>query len=245
LKQMTLPDNIILSNEMVYSPIKGKATRPDRQVWYAQVQFNDSTPAVDFQHLLFTKVTLWKKDAERGVKLGEVSHKGYFRAAFSDREIADLKTGISWLTLTVGNFQTEAQIDHLKLSVNNLVLDKQRAQPVKIGKPKFYHGRILFEDGSPPILDPVTWGRAEIGVHFPHIGIVPIDSGGYFRVHFTKAEYERIKAEKVRENIFFPSYEKKGMSTTRFVFPPWKLSLEKTKAGVVKIPKPIPPRSEG
>jgi hypothetical protein len=244
LKQMTLPDNIILTNLVVDSLIKGKATRPNRKVWHAQVQFEDSTPAADFQHLFSTEVTLWKKDAKRGINLGRVSHKGYFSAGFSEKEIANLNTGESWLTLTAGNSRTEAKKDHPRLSVKNFVLDKQKVQPVKIGKPKFYHGRILFEDGFPPILDPVTWGRAEIGVHFPYIGIVPIDSGGYFRVYFTKAQYERIKAAKVRENIFFPSYEEKGMSTTRFVFPPSKLSLEKTKAGVVKIPKPGPKKDD-
>ena len=237
-KQITLPDSIILNNEVANCPLKGKATKPKRKFWYALVQFDDSTPPGDSG--LTTEITLWEKDTKGGIKLGGVSHKGYFRAVFSDKEIADLKTGKSWLTLTVGNWLTEAKRDHPKLSVEKLTLDKQIVQPVKISKPKFYHGRILFEDGSPPILNPAPWPGAEINLDFPYAGSARIDSKGYFKVYFTKEQYEKLKAKKVGKNIYIPSYEEKGGATARFAFPVSKLSQEKKKAGVVRIPEPGP-----
>ena len=239
-KQITLPDNIILSNEVANCPLKGKATKPKRKVWYAQVQFDDSTPAADLEHGLSTKVTLWEKDIKAGIKLDEVSYKGYFHVPFSDKEISDLKTGNSWLTLTVGNWATEARRDHPKLSIDKLALDKAIVRPVRINKPGFFHGRILFEDGSPPILDPVPWPGAEIMVDFPYAGSARIDSEGYFKVYFTMEQYEKVKAEKIRKNIYIPSYEEKGIGTARFAFSASKLSRDKEEAGVLRIPKPGP-----
>jgi peroxiredoxin len=154
--------------------------------------------------------------------------------------MADLKTGKYWLTLTVGNWLTEASKDHPKLGVEKLALDKTAAQIVKISKPKFYHGRVLFEDGSPAIIDPVPWPGAEIEIAFPYAGSARVDSEGYFKVYFTSEQYEKAKAEFAGKNIYVPDYDKKGSGTARFAFPVSKLSQDKEKAGVVRILKPAP-----
>jgi hypothetical protein len=244
LKQITLPANVILNTEVANCPLKSKATQPERRVWHAQVQFDDSTPAADFEHGLSTKITLWEKDIKEGVNLGRVGHKGHFHAAFSDKEIADLRTGKSWLTLTAGNWLTEAKMDHPKLGVERLALDKVIVQPVMISRLRFYHGRILFENGSPPILDPGPWAGAEIEVDFSYAGSPPIDAEGYFRAYFTEEQYEKVKAKKDRKNIYIPSYEERGSSTARFIFPVSKLSQEKEDAGVVRIPRPGPKKND-
>ena len=166
-KKIALPDNIVLNNEAANCPWKGKATKPKRKVWFARVNFDDSSPAADFEHGVHTEVTLWEKNVKAGIHLGEVNNEGHFHAAFSDKEIADLKAGKSWLTLTVGNWLTEARKDHPKLSVEKLSLDKQTVQPVTIARPEFYYGRILFEDGSPPILVPAPWPGAGISSRLP------------------------------------------------------------------------------
>ena len=158
--QMLLPANIILNNEIESWRREGKATKPQRKVWHAKVEFDDSAPAAVLSNGVFTRVTLWEKDIEDGINLGRVSREGYFHAAFSDAEIALLKRGESWLTLTVGNSFTKAMRDHQKLSVDKLTIDKQNVQPVQIDGPKFYYGRILSDDGSPPVLDPVPWPGA-------------------------------------------------------------------------------------
>jgi hypothetical protein len=237
-KNIALLDNIILNNEAANCPWKGKATKPERQVWFARVNFDDSTPAADFEHGVHTKVTLWEKNVKAGIQLGEVDREGRFHAAFSEKEIADLKAGKSWLTLTLGNWLTEAKKDHPQLSAEKLSHDKEAAQPVTISKPEYYYGRILFEDGSPPILVPAPWPGAAIHVDFPYAGMPQIDAEGYFKVYFTKEQYEKVKADKVRKNIYIPSYESKGSSTARYAFPASKLSRDKGQAGVVKIPFP-------
>jgi hypothetical protein len=239
-KKIALPDSVIVKNEAANCPLKSKATKPKRKVWFARVRFDDSTPAADFEHGVSSKVTLWEKNVKAGIQLGDVNREGHFHAAFSDKEIADLKAGKSWLTLTVGNWLTEARKDHPKLSVEKLSLDKNTAPPVTIAKPQYYYGRILFEDGSPPILVPAPWPGAEIHVDFPYAGTPQIDSEGHFRVFFTKEQFEKLKADKVSKNIYVPSYEHKNSSTARFVFPVSKLSRDKRKAGVVKIPFPGP-----
>jgi hypothetical protein len=241
-KKIALPDSVIVKNEAANCPLKGKATKPKRKVWFARVRFDDAAPAADFEHGVSTKVTLWEKNAKAGIQLGDVDREGCFHAAFSDKEIADMKAGKSWLTVTVGNWLTEARKDHPKLSVEKLSLDKKTAQPVTIAKPQYYYGRILFEDGSPPILVPAPWPGAAIQVDFPYAGMPRIDSEGFFKVYFTEEQYERLKADKVRKNIYVPSYEQKNSSTARFEFPASKLSRDKRKAGVVRIPFPGPKR---
>jgi len=244
VKQLKLPDNIVLNCDIKEFPLKGKSVKPNRKSWYGIVQFEDSTPATDFEHGLSTQITLWEKGVEGGIKIAKVDHKCFFDAAFSDKEIADLKAGNSWLTITVGNWLTEAKEDHTRLPVELLSLEKENLKPVRISRPKFYYGRILFEDGSAPILNPPPWPGAEIRVDFPYAGDATIDSQGHFTVYFTKEQYEEAKAQKVRENIYIPDYSEKGRSTARFAFPVALLSQDKTKAGVVKIPRPKLPRQE-
>jgi hypothetical protein len=144
----------------------------------------------------------------------------------------------------LGNWYTEAKKDDPRLIAEKLTLDKKTAQPVTITKPEFYYGRILFEDGSPPILTPAPWPGAEIWVEFPYGGVANIDSDGYFKVYFTKEQYETFKTskDKPRNNIYVPSYKEKNTSGARFVFPASKLSRDKKTAGVVKIPFPDPQR---
>jgi len=241
-EKIALPESIVLNNEAANCPLKGKAAKPKRRVWFARMYFDDSAPAADFDHGVSTKVTFWEENVKAGIHLGEVNPDAYFHAAFSEKEIADLTAGKTWLTLTLGNWLTEARRDHPKLSVERLSLDKQTVQSVTIAKPEFYYGRILFEDGSPPIVIPAPWPSARIWVEFPYAGIPRIDSEGYFKVYFTKEQYENLKAAKVEKNIYIPSYEEKGHSTARFEFPVSKLSRDKGHAGVVRIPFPGPQR---
>ncbi len=125
-----------------------------------------------------------------------------------------------------------------------LSLKKENLKPVIIRSPKFYYGRILFEDGSPPVIVPEPWPGAKIMVDFSYAGSPQINSQGYFKVFFTKEQYEKAKAQKVRKNIYIPNYNEKGSSTARFAFPVALLSQDKTNAGVVKIPRPKLPKQQ-
>lgn len=240
LKQISLPDNIILNNEVKSFPLMGGATKPKRQTWHAHVRFDDDKPAADFENGISTIVTLWEKNVKQGIQLGKVNHMGYFHAAFSESEIADLKTGKSWLTLTVGNWLTKPSREDPKLAAKNLGLESDELPIVKLDRPGYFHGRILFEDGSPPVLDPKPWPGAEIALSFSYAGRATVDSKGYFKVYFTKEQFEELKAKKARKNVYIPSYENKGGSTALYSFPVSRLSKEKKTAGVVKIRKPGP-----
>ena len=238
LKELTLPDNIILKNEIASFPRMGKATQPMREVRYAHVQFDNDTPAADFAHGVSTHVTLWAMGQEDGIRLGKVDHKGYFHAPFSAQEMKNFEEGRRWITLTVGNWATAAQRDHPRLDANKLARDRTAAEPFKIGRPKYYYGRILFDDGSPPVISPPPWPGAGIHLTFSYTGMVTPDAEGYFKVFFTNEQFEQVKAKKVRRNIYVPRFEHEGRSTALHAFPGSKLSQNKDAAGVVKIPRP-------
>jgi hypothetical protein len=103
----------------------------------------------------------------------------------------------------------------------------------------FYYGRVLFEDGTPPIVDSSLWKNAQIEVDFPFNGPGKLDSEGYFKVTFTPEQLEQMKTEKPRKNIYVPVDVNRGQAIE--VFPFDLLSTDKAKAGVVRIPKPVFP----
>lgn len=240
LRSLELPPAMIIENGLTNIVIKSRATRPERQVWHARVQFDDGAPAADFEHGVSARITLWENEVKTGVPLGSVSHLGAFQAAFSNREIEHLRSGHSHLTLTTGNAMTAVQRSHPRLPIERLVLDKEQAVPVQVSRPGYYHGRVLFEDGSPPVMDPVPWPGAEIHLSFSYAGTATPDSNGYFSVFFTPDQYAEACANKPRKNIYVPRYGETGRSTARAAYPVSELSRDKQTAGVIRIPRPEP-----
>jgi hypothetical protein len=238
LKRLKLPANTTVASEVDNWNFKGRKTKPVRKAWYGCVQFEDARSAVDIEHGLSTRITLWEKDFADGIALASVRREGIFMAVFSEKEIADLKKGASWLTITVGNHLSEPKKEDPKFPADLLTLDKEKATPQKISRPPFYHGRLLFEDGSPPRLEPEPWPGAEIHVDFPYAGMARPDAEGYFKVYFEREQFENLKAQKPGKNIYCPTSER-GRSTAMEVFPVELLSPDKAQAGVVKIPKPV------
>ena len=119
-------------------------------------------------------------------------------------------------------------------------MDPLKLTSVEVAKPRFYFGRLLFDDGSPAVLDPAPWPGAEISITFSYAGRITIDKEGYFKVFFTPNQFEAVKAQRNRKNIYIPDFERKGRSTARFGFPAEKLSLDKAEAGELRIAKPGP-----
>jgi hypothetical protein len=238
LKSIELQPNIILRNELPDSALKGPKVRPVRKTWHAAVQFDDGTPAVDFNNKVITRVACWQQGNTQPIKLGQVTYKGRFHAAFSDLEMAGLKAGDLWLTTTTGSWSTELKPTHPRLKVESLKLSDQDLDPVKLQRPRFFHGRLLFDDGSPPHLDPAPWPGAKIGITFPQVGKVTPDKYGFFKVFLSDAQFEQAKENKPRKNIYVPNPKRRNRSTARFAFPVNQLSKSKSEAGVVKIPRP-------
>ena len=236
LRQLKLHSNLIAQCDIKDCPIKSKLLKPERKLWHGKLQLKDG----DWQQLhesgVITKITLWQKGIADGIKITN-AFNGSFKIAFSDEEISALKKGKSWLTITVGNWLTEAANDNSKIDPSMLNTDITKAKPIIIGQPELYHGRILFKDGLAPKLESVTSSRSKIMINFPYAGIARIDHQGYFQVFFTDEQYETLKSKKTRRNIYIPSYTKKNQSTAKYAFPVSLLSKDKSSAGVVKIPK--------
>lgn len=238
LKRLKLPDNAIVHCKIEGAEVKGKLAKPSRKNWYACVQFDDSTPAVDMEHGLRTQITLWEDAFTDGIPLGNVDRDGTFKAVFSEQELAELKSGKTWLTMTVGNQLTQPKTSDPKFPAALLVLEKEKVTPHKISRPQYYyHGRVLFEDGSPAILDPKPWPSAEIEVNFPYAGPARLDAEGYFKVVLQPDQFADLKARKPQRNIYCPT-DHPNRSRATEVFPPELLSQDKAKAGVMRIAKP-------
>jgi len=238
LQQLKLPDQVIVECAVEGVNLKGKHTKPQRQVWGGAVRFDDGQPANDWEHGVYTRITLWEQDSPDGITLAQVTSQGLFRAAFSEDEITALRRGRSWLTITVGNQGAVAKKDDPRFPADELVREAERARPQRVAGPTYYYGRILFEDGTPPVLDRKLWPRAaQIMVEFPFSVYARPDGEGYFQVSFSPEQLAQAKAEKPEKNIWVPVNDQ-GNGGAVGTFPVAILSTDKAKAGVVRIPKP-------
>lgn len=244
LKKLKWPENVIVESEIPGLSVNSDNKRPKRDVYYARLEFEDGSPPVEFVKNR-SRITLWRQKEANGISVGSVNNKGYSTIQLSEKELASLKDGTSWLTITIGNWLVEARRTDQRLPVEMLTQEKEQAQAVKVKQLAYYYGRLLFEDGSPPFLDsPPWWPGVEINIDFPYAGSASFDSEGYFKVYFTSDQYEEAKARKARRNIYIPDHKERGHASALWVFPVSLLSQDKAKAGVVKIPKPQEPRLE-
>jgi hypothetical protein len=244
VNQLKWPENLIVESEIPGVTINSNSTKPKRNVYYGLCEFADGSPPVEFVRGVNSRITLWAKKDDDGIGIGSVNNKGYFTILLSDAELADLKKGKTWLTITIGNFLVKARKDNMHFPVEMLTRDKETARPIKVKAPIYYYGRILFEDGSPPILDPPPWPGAEIQVDIRYGGFTGIDSQGYFKVPLTKERFEKLSAEKPQRNIYIPDLIRRGRAKAEHTFPAHLLSQDKDKAGILKIPRPKLPRKE-
>lgn len=238
-QQIRIPSNVILKSDSDTWEGGGRNTVPKRELWYANIVFDDQEPATDFESGLSTRVTLWEEGEEEGIRLGGVNRTGQFKTPFSEGEIARLKNGELWLTLTVGNHFTAARRDDARLDISHMSIDPTQAKPVKLSKPQFLFGRLLFEDGSPAIYaSPLSRG-SKITISLPFVAPpITVDEGGYFKVFMTPEQFESAKAQREEKNIYIPDLQQRGRSTARHFFPVGLLAYDKDQAGEVRIPKP-------
>lgn len=244
LEEYKWPDHIIIHNEVPDWKLRSKAQRPARKMMHAVVQFEDGKPATDYEVGMTTTITLWEKDHPHGFDLGRVSVKGEFGVALSLDEINRIKKGELWLTMTVGNFLAKPIPTHPKLKISDLAFTPEDANPVQVARSSQYFGRLLFEDGTPPIMKPEAWPGGKIHISFPYAGMARPDKDGYFKVTLTTKQLEELKARKRGKNIYVPRYGKQGRSTALHAFPADKLFRNKAQVVAVKIPKPVPPAAE-
>ena len=244
VKQLKWPENVIVESEIPGISINSNNTKPKRNIYYGLCEFADGSPPVEFVRGVRSRITLWEQNEPNGIGVGRIDNKGYTMTLLSDAELADLRKGKTWLTVTIGNWLVKAKKADMRFPIEMLTREKDKARPVKVSAPGYYYGRILFEDGSPAILDPPPWPGAEIMVTFPYGGPTNPDSHGYFKLTFTAEQFKKLDKRKDRRNIYIPDLIKRGRSRAEFIFPANLLSKDKAKAGVVKIPRPKLPRKE-
>jgi hypothetical protein len=239
LQELKLPDQAVVECALDGVDLKGKRTKAQRQVWCGAVQFDDGRVANDWEHGVCTRITLWEQDSPDEIMLAQVNSKGLFFAAFSEDELAALRRGRSWLTMTVGNQGAVAKKEDPRFPADELVREAWRATPQRVAGPSYYYGRLLFEDGTPAVVDSKVWPRAsEIKVEFPFGVWGYADREGYLQVTFSPEQFAQAKAGKPRENIDVPMNDQGNSGFVGGTFPVGMLSMDKAKAGVVRIPKP-------
>jgi hypothetical protein len=233
LRQLKIPDDVIVQCDVPGASIRSKAVQPARDSWYGVLHFDDATPVAN--PAFSCSVTLWQKNSPDGIPMGQIGYQGRYGNVFSDAEMADLKSGKSWLTVTVGNFATVPKRDDPLLPVGSLAKSLADAKPFTLPAPKLYYGRVLFEDGSPAIV--AGGGPRGVFVNVPYAGLAWLDDQGCFKVFLEPEQFEKLKTQNSPADIMVP--EPNGHNfAARAKFPAELLSLDRSNAGAVKIPKP-------
>ncbi|MBE0534837.1 MAG: hypothetical protein IH624_04145 [Phycisphaerae bacterium] len=235
LEQLAWPEHAIVECSIPGLPLASKRARPERIAFYGRLAFDDGRPAVDFVRNVSTRITLWEEGNNNGITVAKVNHEGFFLVQLSADELTPLAEGKMWLTVTCGNHLAEARPKDTEYPVVRLSVEKNNARVLTVKSPTSFWGRILFEDGSAPVLRPEPWSGAKIMVDFPYAGSVCPDEQGYFKVVLTQEQVETITKQEVRKNIYIPQ-ERPGASTAMLAYPASMLSQKKSEAGVVKIP---------
>ena len=111
-----------------------------------------------------------------------------------------------------------------------------------VGKGVF-HGRVLFEDGTPAVLTPAPWRGAvtrilmTFGPRAGSIGAVGPD--GYFTLYLEDSDAQTLAQGNSRLVINVPSDQQRRWDKTG-EFPYEKLAEDKSKAGIVTVKRPRP-----
>jgi hypothetical protein len=127
------PDNIVVHNQIADLRLQPTVTKPDRNAWHARVIRDDAKMVATVGGRVLTRVTLWETNVKDGIWISHVNTDGYFEALFSDQEIADLKSGESWITVTVGDWQRAARPDDSRITIDDLIPGRMPAE-----KPLFF-----------------------------------------------------------------------------------------------------------
>jgi hypothetical protein len=209
-----------------------------RSVFYGRVELGDASPEKTLGGGLKTYIIKWDEGAPAPTKVTEVERDGSFAVGFSDQDLSSLKSNKSRLTLNVVKFMLENTVHAEPLPFEILVSDPNKAPVITINLP-LYYGRVLYEDGTPAVLDSIPWPGARIRVDLK--GESEIDSEGYFQVYLTEKQRKGLEAGNLddRGYVYFPYFEKRNSSRSVARFPANLLSPDKSKAGVVKIAKPV------
>jgi hypothetical protein len=213
------------------------------KLWYGRVLFDDGNPAVLDATGKKTQIIKWERGRwEGGVSPGEtiaiVDSEGYFNVSLSDETIEQMKEGKIFLTISLSDMQSVHSLQKEEYPVELLALSRDDTGAVEIGRPRLYHGRILYENGKPALSAGVVLRYIEATADDGGLteGLGGVDELGYFSAYLADEQVERLRAGEYWLDIYHPSPEDERVSAPIGRFPPEMLSKELKNTQTYKLP---------
>jgi hypothetical protein len=219
-----------------------------QSLYYGRAVFEDGSPAVVPALSLKPLICMGSEEGGIAAHMAEVGDDGTFVMALTPQEVQQINQG----ALSLGAvFAPSARRVSLLSKESSLIalgsLGQSYSEPgvVKVARPPVYYGRILYEDGTVPATPTGRSAMFGVSVGAPMVmrarGSMGLDEAGYFAMCITTEDMERMTSQDRPYPIFNgpPTPDSKGRRIRKPVgkFPLALLSLDKAKAGVVKIPK--------
>lgn len=233
-------------SEPVFFKIVGDASVM-QSLYYGRVVFEDGSPAAVPALSLKPSIYMGPPEGGTATYMAEVEDDGTFVVGLAPQEVTQINQGILSLSAIFTRSVRQASLLSKESSPIALgSLGKLISEPgeVRVARPPVYYGRILYEDGTVPTppAGPNWIFGCSVGAPMSSVPGKPgLDEAGYFAM-FVSAEQ---RARLTSRNLGYPIYngpptpDANGSRTRVPVaeFPLELLSLDKAKAGVVKIPK--------
>jgi hypothetical protein len=127
--ELELPPNIILHNEVEDCGLESPAQKPEREVFYVNVGFDEEADLMPNVEGLHTWITMWTPRHEEGIYIGSLHPEGLFHTGLSKEEKAALDGGQAALTISVGHRPTPER-DDTPLPSKLLRKDKKTASEI-------------------------------------------------------------------------------------------------------------------
>ncbi len=141
IEQLTWPENLIVESKIRGVSINKDRKKPKRHVYYGICEFADGSPPVEFVKGVNGRITLWEQNEPNGIGLGRMDNDGFLKVLLSDAELADLKKGKTWLTMTIGNHLVKAARTDVRFPAEMLTRKRDKARPIEVTVPSYYYGR--------------------------------------------------------------------------------------------------------
>lgn len=241
------PDMPSAVSEPVFFKVVGDANVL-QSLYYGQAVFEDGSPAVVPALSLKPVICMGSEDGATAAHLADVGDDGRFVVGLTPQEVLQINQKV--LTLAAIFAPSVRRISLLSkesslIALGSLGQSLSKPGVVKVARPPVYYGRILYEDGTVPASPTGRNWMFGVSVGAPMSLRMPgnggLDEEGYFAMFVSADQMERMKVRDGTYPIFNgpPRPDDSGRRTRKPVskFPLELLSLNKAKAGVVKIPK--------
>jgi hypothetical protein len=233
-------------SEPIFFKIVGDASVM-QSLYYGRVVFEDGSPAAVPALSLKPSIYMGPLEGGTATYMAEAEDDGTFVVGLTPQEVRQINQGELSLSTVYGPVGRESLLPKERSPIALASLGKLIAEPgeVKVARPPVYYGRILYEDGTAPVSSTGRNWMSGVSVASPgNIGVPGsprLDEEGYFAILVSSEQRARLTSRNLGYPIYNgpPTPDANGRRTRVPVaeFPLELLSLDKAKAGVVKIPK--------